>query len=48
MALSHQEATNGLSSSHLPQLERSDSNSDLYEQVHTFKEKEEVDIFEET
>ena len=41
------EATNGLSSSHLSQLEISDSDSDLYEQVDTFEEEEEVDILDE-
>ena len=41
------EAIDDSSPSHHPQLERSDSNLDLYEQVDTFEEKEEVDVLEE-
>ena len=41
------EATDFPSSSHPPQLQGSNFDSDLYEQVDTFEEEEEVDVLDE-
>ena len=40
------EAKDSPSSLHPPQLQRFDSNSDLYEQVDTFEEEEEVNVLD--